>query len=142
MSFGICKVGWVYTYILHIDLFCFWSGTWKWFHTQYQLVVLIHRRRRRRRIILEFILHCIKLLLVLDKEDINIWVPLPFNHCDPIFQQRKQNLFTIPHILILLTDNIKSDLKLPKIKLKFFGCLTLVKILSNSPLPKNSSING
>ncbi len=34
MSFVICKVGWLGLqlhgtyYILHMDLFCFWSGTW------------------------------------------------------------------------------------------------------------------
>ncbi len=55
-----------------------WSGTWKWFHKQYRLVIYsfwTERKFQRRRKLWN--LFCIKLhyyWLILDKENINIWV--------------------------------------------------------------------
>ncbi len=76
----ICKVGWlvgfpITYYILHrLVLFLVWNLDWKWFHT-IPIGFLIHSRHSfwtERKFLMEFILHCIKLLI--DKEDISIWV--------------------------------------------------------------------
>ncbi len=74
---------------LHITyrlvLFLVWNLDWKWFRTRYQLAILIHSRHslwterkfHGRRFLMEFILHRIKLLLLLlNKEHIKIWTSM------------------------------------------------------------------